>query len=252
MLRISAKTGNMAARFRPARTPAIAVSTARFAPASQNTPTSLTRPSWSETSPLGCGRCCRARPCTHRVAALALRSVVEDSESLACAIATAPGHEPADPAKGIGSRLVVTSDQPHATLLAPSFRCEAGRAALLPGATHNTYCAFVPLVPRFTPLFLIAPTLLTREPLRCGNKGSHNMALCDAPLLHCHADCFPPSPGGTRLPSSRGNQRASSQASVAPTQPLALNGTAGSASPESPHPSPMLDPFRPQGIVAGK
>ena len=90
-----------------------------------------------------------------------------------------------------------------------------------PRATHNTYCAFVPLVPRFTPLFLIAPTLLTREPLRCGNKGSHNMALCDAPLLHCHADCFPPSPGGTRLPSSRGNHRASSQASAAPTQPLA-------------------------------
>lgn len=217
MRRISAKTGNMAARLRPARTPAIAVSTARFAPASQNTPTSLTIPSWSETSSPGCGRCCRSRPCTHRVAALALRSAVEDSDELACAVATAPGHEPADPAKGIGSRRVVTPDR-------RGLRCSCLRAcglALLPGATHNTYCAFVPLLRRFTPLFLIAPTLLTREPLRCGNKGSHNMALCDAPLLHCHADCCPPSPGGTRLPASRGNQRASSQASVAPTQPLA-------------------------------
>ena len=110
MLRISAKTGNMAARLRPARTQqygarlrlsprtsAKAVSTARFAPASQNTPTSLTKPIWSETSASGCGRCCRSRPCTHRVAALALRSAVEDSESLACAIATAPGNESSRP-----------------------------------------------------------------------------------------------------------------------------------------------------------
>ena len=95
MLRISAKTGNMAARLRPARwvqaMPANSREHGAFAPASQNTPTSLTRPSWSETSSSGCGRCCRARPCTHRVAALALRSAVEDSESLAGAIATAPG-----------------------------------------------------------------------------------------------------------------------------------------------------------------
>ena len=120
--------------------------------------------------------------------------------------------------KASAARLVVTNDR-------RGLRCSFLRAcglALLPGATHNTYCAFVPLVPRFTPLFLIAPTLLTREPLQCGNKGSHNMALCDAPLLHCHADCFPDSPSGTRLPSSRGNQRASLQASFAPTQPLRL------------------------------
>ena len=73
-----------------------------------------------------------------------------------------------------------------------------------------------------TTLFRTAPTLLTREPLRRWNKDTHNMALCDAPLLHCHADCFPDSPSGTRLPSSRGNQRASLQASFAPTQPLRL------------------------------
>ena len=82
-----------------------------------------------------------------------------------------------------------------------------------------------------TTLFRTAPTLLTREPLRRWNKDTHNMALCDAPLLHCHADCFPDSPSGTRLPSSRGNQRASLQASFAPTQPLRRKGTAGSAFP---------------------
>ena len=118
--------------------------------------------------------------------------------------------------KASAARLVVTNDR-------RGLRCSFLRAcglALLPGATHNTYCAFVPLVPRSTTLFRTAPTLLTREPLRRWNKDTHNMALCDAPLLHCHADCFPPSPGGTRLPSSRGNQRASLQASFAPTQPL--------------------------------
>jgi len=56
----------------------------------RNRPTSLKRPSWSETSPPGCTRNCRSRPCTHRVAVLAFRSAVEDSESLACATATAP------------------------------------------------------------------------------------------------------------------------------------------------------------------
>ncbi len=59
-LRLSPKTGNMAASFaRPSgcrpRLP-IALSTARFAPTSQNTPTSLSKPSWSETSPPGCGQ----------------------------------------------------------------------------------------------------------------------------------------------------------------------------------------------------
>ena len=124
---------NMAARLRPARTQqygarlrlsprtsALTVSTARFAPASQNTPTSLTKPSWSETSPPGCGRCCRSRPCTHRVAALALRSAVEDSDSLACAIATAPGTSPADPAKGIGCAAGCHERPARLTVLVPA------------------------------------------------------------------------------------------------------------------------------------
>ena len=41
--------------------------------ASRNCPASLVRPIQSDTSPPGCVRCCRSRPCTHRVAALALR-----------------------------------------------------------------------------------------------------------------------------------------------------------------------------------
>ena len=104
MLRMSAKPGNMAARLRPARTQqygarlrlsprtsAIAVSTARFAPASQNTPTSLTKPSWSETSSPGCGPAAGPHPDPLVAVRSDLRSAVEDSESLACAIATAPG-----------------------------------------------------------------------------------------------------------------------------------------------------------------
>ncbi len=106
-LRLSPKTSAIAPRgFARCKTPALTVSTASFRSLrrlrSRIWPTSLTKPNWSDTSPSGCVPCVRPRPCTHRVAALALRSAVEESESLAGAGATAPGHEPADPAKGIG------------------------------------------------------------------------------------------------------------------------------------------------------
>ncbi len=117
MLRISAKTSNSPRCFARARhrntargsacrrgqaiwprgfarpkTSAITVSTAIFRPLhyagapfrrSEKWPTSLVKPDWSDTSPSRCVRVCRARPCTHRVAARALRSAVEESDSLA-------------------------------------------------------------------------------------------------------------------------------------------------------------------------
>src|SRR5665213_1062206 len=55
-------------------------------------PNSLVKPQWSDTTAAGCGQVCRARPCTHRVAAHALRSAVVESENLAGAGATAPGN----------------------------------------------------------------------------------------------------------------------------------------------------------------
>lgn len=107
MLRISAKTGNMAARLRPAKTSAIrreappvaedggiTVRSAISAPppfrrlhcSGQKQPNSLVEPKWSDTTAAGCGQVCRARPCCHRVAALALRSAVVESEKLAVAL----------------------------------------------------------------------------------------------------------------------------------------------------------------------
>src|ERR1035441_3282785 len=58
----------------------------------QKQPNSLVKTDWSDTTAAGCGQVCRARPCTHRVAAHALRSAVVESEYLAGAGATAPGN----------------------------------------------------------------------------------------------------------------------------------------------------------------
>jgi len=88
------------------------------------------------------------------------------------------------------------------------------------GVSHNTYCAFVPLVPRSTPLFFFVQTLPVCGFPSARNKGSHNMALCAAPLLLCHADCFPDSHPARDCPS-RGSHRASSQASFMPSNRFA-------------------------------
>ncbi len=146
----------------------------------------------SETSSPGCDPASGPHPDPLLAVRSDLRSGAEDSEPLAGAGATAPGTRTSRPGKsgqcgthhwrrgGVGANDRL------------GLRCSFLRAcglALRTGAAHNTHCAFVPLVPRFTTLFLFAPTLLTREPLRCGNKATHNVALGDAPLLHCHADC---------------------------------------------------------------
>ena len=78
--------------FARCKTPALTVSTAIFRPLhfagapfrrSERWPTSLIKPNWSDTAPSGCVPVCRARPCTHRVAARALHSAVAESELLA-------------------------------------------------------------------------------------------------------------------------------------------------------------------------
>ena len=81
-------------------------------------PTSLIKPNWSDTSPPGYVRVCRSRPCNHRVAARALRSAVEESDSLASRWRDCAGNESADPAKMMASAAP------------PRLRCHAG---MLPG-----------------------------------------------------------------------------------------------------------------------
>ena len=68
-----------------------------FAPASQDTPTSLIKPSWSETSSPGCGPATGPHPDPLVAVRKDLRSVAEDSDSWAGAVATAPGIESSRP-----------------------------------------------------------------------------------------------------------------------------------------------------------
>ena len=63
-------------------------------------------------------------------------------------------------------------------------------------AGHNTHCAFVPSVRRCGShlghyFILIAPTLLTREPLRRGIKLRTMWRCIRLRLPRCHSVCFP-------------------------------------------------------------
>ena|ERR1039458_7372821 len=121
---------------------------------------------------------------------------------------------PADPANdcwlcgGVGMR-----DQPT---LRFSLRCEAGCRLCFRDGTQHTLSVW-----SFVPHFHLNSFRADNSP-RAGPFGtelrSDNVALCAIPLPHCHADCCPDSPSGTR-PPPRGSQRASLQASIMPTPP---------------------------------
>jgi len=156
-----------------------------------NRPASLTRPSWSETSSSGYTRNCRSRPCT--LASQFSRSALpsETQNDWLSARAAAPEHRPADPAqvasaaRTIGFAVGWHERPARLTVLVP--------ARLWPRLANrqlrqHTLCVRS-LVPRSLLYSFIAPTLLTREPLRCGNKATHNVALSALSLLRCHADC---------------------------------------------------------------
>jgi hypothetical protein len=121
----------------------------------QKQPNSLVEPNWSDTTAAGCGQVCRARPCTHRVAAHALRSAVVESDKWHSRWRDEAGKR--DPAKccwlcgGVGMR-----EQPT---LRFSLRCEAGcrlcfrdihttHIVRLVGQKPPTLILFVPTTPR--------------------------------------------------------------------------------------------------------
>ena len=208
------------------------MSTARVAPASQNTPSSLTKPNWSETSSSRCTRNCRSRPCT--LASQFSRSALpsKTQNDWLSARAAAPEHRPADPAqvasaaRTIGFAVGWHERPARLTVLVP--------ARLWPRLANrqlrqHTLCVRS-LVPRSLLYSFIAPTLLTREPLRCGNKDTHNVALSALPLRRCHSDCFPDSPSGTMPPASWQSPR--QLAGIVPANPpLRLKMITGSARP---------------------
>ena len=261
----------MAARLRPARiaiaprgfarpkTSAITVSTAIFRPLhyagapfrrSEKWPTSLIKPNWSDTSPPGCVQVCRARPCTHRVAARALRSAVEESDLLASRWRAEAWLQVTGSLRqtrqserwlcgGVGVR-----EQPT---LRFSLRCEAGCRLCFPGQNTRAvifkaapFCR-VPLArdPRQT-----GPRRLPRDPPR-RRPGSlrYNCVLCPIRLLHCHADCY-------SAPSRSCGQSVRQFAGIlhanAAAPPELILGRV--CNPEIPRPPRMLAPSIPRGL----
>src|ERR1039457_167515 len=134
----------------------------------------------SDTTAEGSGQCCRARPCTHRVAAHALHSAVVESEKLGGAGATAPGTSPADPAKccwlcgGVGMR-----EQPTLRFSLQVFAARLGVGFAF-GTAHKTHCPFG----RSSHL----NSFRARNSPPAGPFGtelrSDNVALCAIPPLH--------------------------------------------------------------------
>jgi len=79
---------------------------------------------------------------------------------------------------------------------------------------------------------------------------SHNIVICPVPLPRCHADCFPPSPGGRRLPAAW--QSARQLAGIRHASPvLPTTWEIGVADPD-PHPPRMLAPSIPRGLRGTK
>ena len=94
-LRLSPKTAAIARDASHGQDAARVAVTASFHGAPQAALAKLADPAgkiiWSDTTAAGCGQVCRARPCTHRVAAHALRSDVVESKNWLRAGATVPG-----------------------------------------------------------------------------------------------------------------------------------------------------------------
>lgn len=213
----------------------------------RNRSDSLSKPNWSETSASGCTRNCRSRPCT--LASQFSRSALppKTQKFWLRAGATAPGIESSSPSsKAIGyaagwherpARLTV--------LLRPRLWPRLANRQL----RQHTLC--VRSAPASLHYFiLIAPTILTREPLWGGIK-LRTMWRC----LPCR--CGAVTARAPRTSHSSGALEASA-ARTAPAcrhrsrqPPLRLNRTSRGCLPQSPHPSPMLDPFRPQVVFAG-
>ncbi len=132
----------------------------------RNCPDSLTKPDWLETSASGCDPAVEPALSPYGVARSDLRSAAEDSDVGLRARATAPGIESSSPgSRPSATRWVGMNDR-------RGLRCSCLRScglALRTGNSDNTHCAFVPSCLGHY-FILIAPTILTREPLWAGIK----------------------------------------------------------------------------------
>ena len=143
----------------------------------RNWSTSLTRPSWSETSPPGCDPAAgphpdplAGRPLGPPLCRRRLRIIGWRWRDCAGTRTSRPGSQVIGGAAGWHERPASADGaRPCAPVASP---CGP--------ALHTTHIvrSFRSLPSLLTTLFLIVPTLLTREPLQRGNKGTHNMALC--------------------------------------------------------------------------
>ena len=96
----------------------------------------------------------------------------------------APAREPQQTRQKIGHwRRVGMKDQPT---LRFSLRSEAGRRLCFRWFTQHTLCVRSTRS-SFHTFILFVQTLPARGCPSARNKGSHNVPLCAAPLLHCHA-----------------------------------------------------------------
>jgi hypothetical protein len=97
-----------------------------------------------------------------------------------------PAREPQQTRQKVGHwRRVGMKDQPT---LRFSLRSEAGRRLCFRWFTQHTLCVRSTRS-SFHTFILFVQTLPARGCPSARNKGSHNVELCAAPLLHCHADC---------------------------------------------------------------
>ena len=150
---------------------------------------------------------CRARPCTHRVAARALRSAVVESEQFR-KLTSRPG-KIKKLCGGVGM-----AEQPT---LRFSLRCEAGRRLCYPGSrTRDVICnaahCRIPLARE--------PSANGFPPSPCATTHPTARFIKDNIVLCGTAGCFPVTL--TAIPHLRaraGSHRASSQASLMPTPP---------------------------------
>ncbi len=166
----------------------------------QKRPNSLCKQNQSDTTAAGCVQFCRARPCTHRVAARALRSAVVESEKF--------GMSPQTRKTKRALRRRWHGGTADATLLT-SLRGWA--SALLSRMEHNTHCPFGRAKTSHINSFR-ADTPRSRDP------SARN--LCQT-MWHCvPSGCFTVTlTADPHLRARAGSHRASLQASGTPTPP---------------------------------
>jgi hypothetical protein len=174
-------------------------------------------------------------PCTHRVAARALRSAVEESDSLASRCRDCAGNESADPA-----------NVAHIGYAAPLSCRNASRTEHKSSYIQSRPICRIPLArdPRQT-----GPRRLPRDPPR-RRPGSlrYNCVLCPIRLLHCHAACFPDLALVRALEASAARTAPVRRHPSRQLRRSACNANSRVCNPKVPRPPRMLAPSIPRGL----